>query len=440
MSLKSDQAKAAKAADSAVAEVSADYKNMLQLIQLRWTAVFGQVATILLVAYGYGIVLPVRSMLTVLAGLVVFNLLSMLRWRRPHDVANVELFFVLLVDVAALTAQLHFSGGTSNPFVFLYLLQVILAAVLLKSRFTWGIVAITCACFLGLAAWSQPLEIPADRNYGMASLYVQGMLICFFLNATLLVTLITRINRNLRTREARLAAMRERASEEEHVVRMGLLASGAAHELGTPLSIMSVIVGDWRHMPLLTRSKELQADIAELDGQIRRCKSIVSGILLSAGEARGESSEQTTVKAFLDALAEEWRSTRQIGEFIYDNQFHPDLPVVSDSTLKQTINNLLDNALEASPAWVCLKAAREDDSLVVTVTDRGPGFPPAILANIGKPYQSTKGRPGAGLGLFLVVNVTRTLGGRVEVDNRREGGAVVKLTLPLSAIELGEQR
>ncbi|MBV8467162.1 MAG: ATP-binding protein, partial [Burkholderiales bacterium] len=85
-------------------------------------------------------------------------------------------------------------------------------------------------------------------------------------------------------------------------------------------------------------------------------------------------------------------------------------------------------------------AAREDDSLVVTVTDRGPGFPPAILANIGKPYQSTKGRPGAGLGLFLVVNVTRTLGGRVEVDNRREGGAVVKLTLPLSAIELGEQR
>jgi two-component system sensor histidine kinase RegB len=221
---------------------------------------------------------------------------------------------------------------------------------------------------------------------------------------------------------------------------MGLLASGAAHELGTPLSIMSVIVGDWRHMPLLTRSKELQADIAELDSQIRRCKSIVSGILLSAGEARGESSEQTTVKDFLDDLAEEWRTTRQIGEFVYDNQFTPDLPVVSDSTLKQTINNLLDNALEASPAWVCMKAVRESDSLVVTVTDRGPGFPEAMLPNIGKPYQSTKGRPGAGLGLFLVVNVTRTLGGKVKVDNRPEGGAAVKLTLPLSVIELGEQR
>jgi hypothetical protein len=45
------------------------------------------------------------------------------------------------------------------------------------------------------------------------------------------------------------------------------------------------------------------------------------------------------------------------------------------------------------------------------VTDRGPGFAPAMLAQFGKPYQSSKGRPGGGLGLFLVVNVARTLGG-----------------------------
>jgi two-component system sensor histidine kinase RegB len=42
--------------------------------------------------------------------------------------------------------------------------------------------------------------------------------------------------------------MRQRASEEEHIVRMGLLATGAAHELGTPLATMSVILGDWQHM------------------------------------------------------------------------------------------------------------------------------------------------------------------------------------------------
>jgi two-component system sensor histidine kinase RegB len=59
-----------------------------------------------------------------------------------------------------------------------------------------------------------------------------------------------------------------------------------------------------------------------------------------------------------------------------------------------------------------------------------------MLAQFGKPYQSSKGRPGGGLGLFLAVNVARTLGGSVTAANRPEGGAQVKLTLPLSSIAL----
>jgi two-component system sensor histidine kinase RegB len=58
-----------------------------------------------------------------------------------------------------------------------------------------------------------------------------------------------------------------------------------------------------------------------------------------------------------------------------------------------------------------LEAAHDADTLTLTVTDAGPGFLPAILKEFGKPYQSSKGRPGGGLGLFLVVNVARTVGG-----------------------------
>ena len=62
-----------------------------------------------------------------------------------------------------------------------------------------------------------------------------------------------------------------------------------------------------------------------------------------------------------------------------------------------------------------------------------------MLAQFGKPYQSTKGKPGGGLGLFLAVNVVRKLGGTVTATNRPEGGAVVRLRLPMSAIELEEE-
>src|SRR6202044_1352255 len=158
-------------------------------------------------------------------------------------------------------------------------------------------------------------------------LHILGMLVCFVLDALLLVVFMSRISRNLRNRDARLADLRERAAEEEHIVRMGLLASGAAHELGTPLSTLSVILGDWRRMPGFAADPERPQEIDEMEAQVTRCKGIVSGILLSAGEARGESPVETTVRTFLDDLVAEWRSTRPAVELTYENRFGADLSI-----------------------------------------------------------------------------------------------------------------
>ncbi len=419
-------------------EHSAGHKNMQQLIQLRWIAVFGQVTTIAIVNLIFDIELPIRHMLEVLVCLIAFNIASHLRWHERPSVSNKELFLAMLVDVAILTVQLYLSGGTSNPFVFLYLLQVTLSGMLLESWSTWSIVAITSVCLVGLTLFSRPLTLSYDHELRFFSLYVQGLLICFTLNGVLLAFFMTRINRNLRAGDAQLAEFRKRALEEEHIVRMGLLASGAAHELGTPLATLSVILGDWRRMPEFDNNNVLLEEITEMETQLQRCKSIVSSILLSSGEARGESSVKTTLSTFLDDLATEWRESRPVASFEYTNRIAYDVPVVFDSVLKQMICNVLDNAFEASPQFVSLDASRQGDTLTLQITDRGPGFTPAMLPQIGKPYQSSKGRPGSGLGLFLVVNVARKLGGAVHARNRDEGGAQVELTLPLAAISLRE--
>jgi len=419
---------------------AAGHKNMQQLIQLRWLAVVGQITTIAVVTLGFDIKLPLAGMLDVLACLIAFNIASQLRWHEQKVVTNGELLLALLVDVGSLTGQLYLSGGTANPFVSLYLLQVILSAVLLEGWATWLIVGVTAACVAGLALFAKPLVLPAGHEDGLLSVYLEGLLLSFILNASLLVFFITRIMANLRTSASKLSDMRQRAAEEEHIVRMGLLASGAAHELGTPLATLAVILGDWKRMPEFSKNSELLEEISEMQTQIKRCKSIVSGILLSAGEARGESSVRTTIYTFLDELVEEWRHSRPVASFEFENNIGGDLPVVFDSALKQTICNVLDNALEASPEWLRLEALREEGSLVLEVTDAGPGFPEAMLNQFGKPYQSSKGRPGGGLGLFLVVNVARTLGGKVVARNRPEGGAAVRITLPLSSIEYVEDR
>lgn len=419
-------------------DVSAGLRNLHQLIQLRWIAVVGQLLTIEATHYSLGLQLPLQSMLAIVAGMFVFNLACLLRTRARTPVHEAELFIGLLVDVAALTAQLYLSGGISNPFVFLYLLQIAVGAMLLRGGYIGSIVVVASVCVALLASDSIPLPLAPDLHQGLGSPYVMGLLVCFLLNAILVVIFITRINKNLRRRDARLAAVRQRAAEEEHIVRMGLLASGAAHELGTPLATLAVILGDWKHMPALVRDPSIKEDIAEMEAQVQRCKSIVSGILLSAGETRGEHSSQTTVREFLDSLVKEWRSTRSVTRFLYDNHVDENTAMVADTTLEQMVFNVLDNARDASPHWVSLEAHREGDALHIVITDQGPGFAPEVLAHIGVPYQSTKGRPGGGLGLFLSMNVARTLGGSVTAENLPSGGAKVTISLSLPDISLPE--
>ncbi len=416
---------------------ASDRKNLLLLIQLRWIAAIGQLATIWLVHAELAIALPLAEMLAVVAFLVGLNLVSLLRYRHRDRVTNTELFLELLLDVGALTVQLFLSGGALNPFISLFLLQVILGAILLEAWSVWTLVAITSACFVGLTAFHRDINMPHSHMGGFWNLHIQGMFICFLLSACLLVAFITRITANLRRRDARLAELRQQSAEEEHVVRMGLLASGAAHELGTPLSTLSVILNDWEKMPALTRDRELAQDLADMQAQLARCKAIVTGILLSSGEARGEGTIRTGVRAFLDETVADWQALRAPATFAYDNAFAPDEPVISDLALKQVIVNVLDNALEASPGWVGVVARRQGETLCLEVTDRGPGFPPDIAATPGKPYRSTKGRAGAGLGLFLVVNVLRRLGGALDIAAPAGGGAQVRLTLPLAGLSGG---
>jgi two-component system sensor histidine kinase RegB len=420
---------------NASSEDATGRKNLLQLIQLRWLAVAGQVVTIATVSLLFHINLPLAQMAGLLLFLVGLNLVGHLRLRARNSVSNGELFLALGLDMAALTGQLYLSGGATNPFISLYLLQIILGAVLLQAWSTWTLVALAAVCFAGLTVAYVPLALPIESANDLFGLHIGGSLICFLIDTVLLVIFIGRITRNLRIRDAHLADLKRRAVEEDHIVRMGLLASGAAHELGTPLATLSVILNDWRRMPVLRADPDLIDEIEDMEGEVRRCKAILTGILLSAGEARGELPVVAGVRDFLHDIVADWRANHPDTAVSYRNTLRPELRIVSDAALRQIVLNVLDNAAEASPGDISFAADREGDDVVLRISDQGPGFAADILDNFGKPYQSTKGRAGGGLGLFLVVNVVRKLGGSVTARNRGVG-AEVTLRLPLSALAI----
>lgn len=424
---------------------TANKKNLLLLVMLRWLAVGGQIATIAFVQLLLGIRLPWVAMAGVLLFLVLLNLVSLIRARTGGAITDGELFGELLLDVGSLTIQLHLSGGAINPFASLFLLQIILGAVLLRPAMVWSLVAIASACFIWLTFSYQPLDLTDYYDTATSvwhprfvDLFVAGIFTCFLLASILVVLFLARVTRNLRDRDQRLAELRQQATEQEHIVRMGLLASGAAHELGTPLAMLSVIVNDWKRVPTLYADPEFGVEIDEMNVALARCKRTLSRILLAAGEARSEELGRTTLREFIDDVVADWRRTRGPEHLDYTADIGTDIAIADDNAVRQTLLNVFDNALEASSAWVGIDARREGDELVVTVRDHGPGFASEILENFGKPYQSTKNRSGSGLGLFLVVTVLRKLGGSVAPRNTPEG-ACVELRLPITALSIEER-
>ena len=414
---------------SALAPEAFAADNMRQLARLRWLAVAGQLATVAIVGLGLGIRLPFVALLAVVSGLAVANLAFVLL-PRLRRVTNGWLLAALVFDVGALALELYLTGGIDNPFVSLFLVQVVLGAILLDAWSAWVLVAVAGACVVALGYVYRPLGFPPDLVPSVADLYTLGSWLSFLLVSLLLVLFSTRITRNLRARDAYLADLRARAIEEEHLVRMGLFASGAAHELGTPLATLSVILGDWRRMPRIAADPELVEEVAEMQAELARCKAIVTDILYAAGQPRGEALGRVAAAPFLDEVVAAWREHPHAPATLdYVRDPLDGAMLVADPALRQAIWNLLDNAAEASPGGVEM-TARAGNELVLGVADRGPGLPADVIADLGQPVRSRKGE-GHGVGLYLAASVARRLGGRLEAVARHGGGAEVRLVLPL---------
>jgi two-component system sensor histidine kinase RegB len=407
-------------------------ENMRLLVQLRWIAVAGQVLAILVAQFLLGVDLPFEAMLSIAGLLAVGNLLFTLTLREAWVVPG-ELLLALLLDMAALTAQLYLSGGTRNPFISLYLLQIVLGAILLPASRAWLLVLVSIAAFAFLAIYHLPLNFPpllAD-DFDLALI---GQEIAFVMVAVLLVLFMTRISRNLRARDDYVAELRQRAAEEDSIVRMGLFASGAAHELGTPLSSLSVLVGDWQRDSTLTSDPQFREELADARRAVERCREIVSDILDTSGLPRGEAMASLAAENVLADLVTDWQALHV--NVPLDARFGTvkGARIPGEPALRQALWSLLENAGEVSPGGIAMHALVESEQLLVDIIDRGPGFAPQQLAALGQASRSVKGA-GHGLGLFLAASVARRLGGSLTAGNLPEGGASVRLALPLVGSE-----
>jgi two-component system sensor histidine kinase RegB len=340
------------------------------------------------------------------------------------DVRDAFALALLALDALAVAAVVYLTGGYTNPLISLLLVLVALGATFLSPMLTGALAAWTTLLYSALAFFYQPLVLRADAQAGAVSLHLAGMWLTFLLSAALLAAFVARLSAHLRRREAELAALREQALRREQVLSLGLLAAGAAHELGTPLSTMAVIAEELEDA--LEGQPALRADATTLRQQVAHCRDVLTRTLRQAGHARPRAEAQLALEPTLRELAGRWQLLRPSAPLRLHLVCTDERPVWLALTLRQALLNLLDNASDAARSEVVLSCHCDASGVVVGVTDDGAVAPVP-------PGTSTKPH-GLGIGLLLANTSIVQLGGSLRLTSRAQGGTLAQVQLPWAAL------
>jgi two-component system sensor histidine kinase RegB len=407
------------------------------LVQLRWGEVLGQLITVLIVDLGMGIELPLSALLVLLAIAALSNAWFAAWARRRFVVRASQLAIPMALDILLLTALLFLTGGPFNPCSFLYLVHIALAAVVLPAQLTWSLVGLSLCGFAALFVQRAWLPLPMQSQLSHSDqmrLHMQGMWFAFAIAAVFITYFVSRLRQSLAQREDELSRARTLASQSEKLASLATLATGAAHELSTPLSTIAVVAKELeRNLAAGPQTRPVE-DARLIRREVERCREILQRMAADAGQPSDDDTAHVSVRELLATAVDGLPRGHQVRVNVAADAAESVLRSPPQAT-RQALRGVLKNALQASAldALVVVDARVEQGQCRIAVRDSGAGMSEDVLERAGEPFFTTKAPgDGMGLGLFLTRAVVERAGGRVQLQSSAGVGTTAVLTLPLA--------
>jgi len=408
--------------------------NFSWLLRLRRGAIVGQIVVIAVVDGLMRINLPLLPLLVIIGFELASNAACAAWVGRERPVGESTVAIVMIVDVIGLTGLLYFTGGPFNPFSFLYVVQLALAAVVLRPLWTWMLVALSLACFGAL--FYRHVVLPLDYSdpslhFQHMTMHLEGMCAAFGVAAVFIVYFVQRVTGALAQRDAELRAARSLSERQDRFAALVTLAAGAAHELATPLSTIAVVAKELEHQLEQADAGGGIADARLIRQEVERCRGILSQMAADAGDSRGEAIVPFTLSGLVEAALRDVPDRGLVRVTVDDDGRWP--LRVPQLALARALRGVIRNAQQAaSGQTVRLRASAGEHAWRIEVEDHGVGMTPAVRDRAGEPFFSTKAPGGGmGLGLFLTRTVLEHLGGTLHLDSAPGRGTTAVLTIPV---------
>jgi two-component system sensor histidine kinase RegB len=395
------------------------------LVRLRWFAVLGQFGAVLVVHFGLEFEVPIWACLAVIALSALLNVALRIGFRETQWLEPDRAAWLLSFDVAELAALLYLTGGLENPFAFLLLGPVLISATALPPRMTLliGTFAMLCATVLVFFHYDLPWD--SEDPLQLPEIYMVGVWLSILLAIGYIGVYTWQIAEEARQLSDALAATELVLAREQHLSQLDGLAAAAAHELGTPLATITVVI---REIERALDPKSPHAeDVKLLREQAQRCREILAKI---TELPTGEPFDRLPLSALIEeAVAPHRNFGISIGVTLPPDRTAE--PAGSrNPAIRYGLGNLIENAVDFAHRRVEIFANWTDDEVSITISDDGPGFAPEVVDRIGAPYVTHR-RPGPrgpdgdddtvfglGLGFFIAKTLLERSGARLGLTNQ----------------------
>jgi two-component system, sensor histidine kinase RegB len=402
------------------------------LVRLRWLAAIGQTTAVLVVRFVLDFDFPFWGCLAVIAVSIVVNLALRLNFHSTQWFEPGRTSWLLAFDIAELAVLLFLTGGLHNPFAFLFLGPVLISATALPPRYTIMLGAFAVVCATLLVFLHYPLPWDSEDPLLLPPIYMMGEWVSILLAIGFIGLYAWQIADESRKLADALAATELALAREHHLSQLDGLAAAAAHELGTPMSTISVIAKELERA--IAPDAPHGDDVRLLREQASRCRDILAK--LTELSSSGQPFDRTPLTALIEEVVAPHRNFGVAIDVAAPADRAAEPAVTRNPAILYGLGNIVENAVDFANERVVIDADWNNGNVAVVITDDGPGFAPDILSRIGEPYVTSRRRQaetgdtestGLGLGFFIAKTLLERSGATLTYENRGGGarGAMV---------------
>ena len=401
------------------------------LIKIRWIAIFGQVLAVLFVSFIIKIQIPFFETLSIILLSVAVNFYSYYEERKNKSISNSKAFSYLLFDTLQLGFLLFLTGGIINPFSILILAPVITSASYLPALMTVILSTISILIIILLNFYFIPLDL--GPKFYLPEIYSFGLISALIITVIFIAIYAYLFASSSRQISNALSISKLQILNQKKMTEVGSLSAAAAHELGTPLNTIFLVLNDLLKEKKLIEDQNIAKDIILLKSQAERCKEILQRFSKNPLNLKDEFLDKVKISDLIKINFDKFNKDKKLILKITPSDYEPE--IIYKDEIMYALSNIVQNAIFYSVSMTKVQLNYQKSIVTIIITDDGNGFSKDIIDKLGEPYVS-KNKNGMGLGIFIAKNLIENMGGNIDFYNSKDNNAIVEIIFDNSILNI----